>query len=281
VTDLSSPTSLILGCGAFNAQFNDLLLAGIIHTLHTLWLACNGVRFSNAKISVHAAITKVRTAIKLSSSLMHSHTKPRSADITILLRLDVTPSYPRPVSLTPVLWKAPMALWTKVNSDESVIDTTTACGAILRDCTGAYKGGFSSKLAHSTVLHAELMGIILAMEMVLEKGWSRLWVEIDSQLAIRASRDHSIVPWNLQNRWHNCFSCQMQLLFSHVYREGNSCADKLAAHGHVITGFLWWDVIPPFIYHDFSLIALALLTFGKHSLGLLLSFLLSLYFSFF
>jgi ribonuclease HI len=197
VTDLSSPTSLILGCGAFNAQF-------ITH-----------------------------------SSLMHSHTKPRSADITILLRLDVTPSYPRPVSLTPVLWKAPMALWTKVNSDESVIDTTTACGAILRDCTGAYKGGFSSKLAHSTVLHAELMGIILAMEMVLEKGWSRLWVEIDSQLAIRASRDHSIVPWNLQNRWHNCFSCQMQLLFSHVYREGNACADKVAAHSHVITGFLW------------------------------------------
>jgi hypothetical protein len=146
---------------------------------------------------------------------------------------------------------------------------------------GAYKGGFSSKLDHSTVLHAELMGIILAMEMALEKGWLRLWVESDSQVAVRASKDHSIVPWNLRNRWRNCFSHQMQLLFSHVYREGNSCADKLAAHGHVITGFLWWDVIPPFIYHDFSLIALALLTFGKHSLGLLLSFLLSLYFSFF
>jgi ribonuclease HI len=249
--DLSSPTSLILGCSAFHAQLNDLLLAGIIHTLHTLWLARNGVLFSNAKISVHAATTKVRTAIKLSSSLMHSLTKPGSADITILQRLDVTPSYPRPVSLIPVSWKAPMAPWTKVNTDGSVIDTATACGAIFRDFMGAYKGGFSSKLEHSTVLHAELMGIILAMEMALEKGWLRLWVESDSQVAVRASKDHSIVPWNLQNRWHNCLSCQMQLLFSHVYREGNSCADKLAAHGHVITGFLWWDVIPPFIYHDF------------------------------
>jgi hypothetical protein len=76
IVDLSSPTSLILGCSAFNAQLNDLLLAGIIHTLHTLWLARNGVLFSNAKISVHAATTKVCTAIKLSSSLMHSHTKP-------------------------------------------------------------------------------------------------------------------------------------------------------------------------------------------------------------
>jgi ribonuclease HI len=64
----------------------------------------------------------------------------------------------------------------------------------------AYKGGFSSKLEYSTVLHAELMAIILAMEMALTKGWLRLWVESDSQVAIRASKDHSIVPWVLWNR---------------------------------------------------------------------------------
>jgi ribonuclease HI len=50
----------------------------------------------------------------------------------------------------------------------------------FRDCIGAYKGGFSSKLEYSTVLHAELMAIILAMEMALTKGWLRLWVESDS-----------------------------------------------------------------------------------------------------
>jgi ribonuclease HI len=115
----------------------------------------------------------------------------------------------------------------------------------------AYKGGFSSKLEYSTVLHAELMAIILAMEMALTKGWLRLWVESDSQVAIRASKDHSIVPWDLWNCWRNCFSRQMQLLFSHIYKEGNSCIDKLAAHGHVITDFHWWDVMPPLTYDDF------------------------------
>lgn len=36
----------------------------------------------------------------------------------------------------------------------------------------------------------------------------------------------------------------MQLLFSHVFREGNSCADKLAALGHDCYDFSWWDFIP-------------------------------------
>jgi hypothetical protein len=40
----------------------------------------------------------------------------------------------------------------------------------FRDCIGAFKGGFSSKLEYSTVLHAELMAIILAMKMALTKG---------------------------------------------------------------------------------------------------------------
>jgi ribonuclease HI len=87
-----------------------------------------------------------------------------------------------------------MAPWTKVNTDGSAIGQDTACGAIFRDSSGAYKGGFSNKLEFSSVLHVELMAIILAIETAFSKGWMHLWMESDSQVAIRASKDHSIVP---------------------------------------------------------------------------------------
>jgi len=36
----------------------------------------------------------------------------------------------------------------------------------------------------------------------------------------------------------------------HIYREGNSCTDKLANHGHSVTSIFWWDVLPAFISQD-------------------------------
>jgi ribonuclease HI len=95
------------------------------------------------------------------------------------------------------------------------------------------------------------MAIILAIEHALARGWLHIWVESDSQVAIRATKDHTIVPWDLRNRWSNCFSHHMHILFSHIFREGNCCADKLANHGHLIPGFLWWDSLPLFVRDDF------------------------------
>lgn len=43
---------------------------------------------------------------------------------------------------------------------------------------------------------------------------------------------------------------------SHAYREGNACTDKLADYGVLISGFMWWDLIPNFLrsvfFHDMT-----------------------------
>jgi hypothetical protein len=51
--------------------------------------------------------------------------------------------------------------------------------------------------------------------------------------------------------WHNCFSRDMQVLSSLIFREGNGCADKLVCHSHVVTDLVWWDIIPDFVKGDF------------------------------
>lgn len=79
-------------------------------------------------------------------------------------------------------------------------------------------------------------------------------MESDSQLIILALGNSDLVPWTLKNRWLNCVELTkgMRFTFSHIYREGNACADKLAEFGLLNLGFRWWDSIPDFIIEDFS-----------------------------
>jgi len=69
-----------------------------------------------------------------------------------------------------------------------------------------------------------------------------------SQLVIQAFKSKSIVPWDLKNRWDNCIGIIQGLNFctSHVYREGNVCADSMANFGLSLSSFdlFWFDIIP-------------------------------------
>jgi hypothetical protein len=63
----SSLTSIFESCSqGWSNQVHHLALAAIIHVLHTTWMARNGIRFNNAKIFLHAAKTKINTALALS-----------------------------------------------------------------------------------------------------------------------------------------------------------------------------------------------------------------------
>lgn len=88
-------------------------------------------------------------------------------------------------------------------------------------------------------LHAELIGIIMAVEIVFDKKWHHLWIETDSKIATLAIKSPSIVPWKLKNRWNNCVGKlqSMQFILSHIYREENHRADKLANLGLSIADF--------------------------------------------
>jgi hypothetical protein len=44
----------------------------------------------------------------------------------------------------------------------------------------------------------------------------------------------------------------MDFFVSHIYREGNHCADKLASLGLTLHGFTWWNQISPKIKGDFG-----------------------------
>ncbi|PRQ21297.1 hypothetical protein RchiOBHm_Chr7g0237631 [Rosa chinensis] len=77
-------------------------------------------------------------------------------------------------------------------------------------------------------------------------------------LALQYFKKPGLAPWRLRVKWMNSLASisQFQVHISHVFREGNQVADKLAKHDAVTSGSVWWDSIPQFLFsslgHDFS-----------------------------
>ncbi|XP_024636367.1 uncharacterized protein [Medicago truncatula] len=113
-------------------------------------------------------------------------------------------------------------------------------------------GCFASNVGHGSVLEAGLLGLILAMEFAASNHWIRLWIECDSSSVVHAFKNPSVIPISLRNRWHNCLQHGMTVLCSHIFREGNCCADKLAFIGHSLTSTVWFDSLPPTLAVDFA-----------------------------
>jgi len=91
----------------------------------------------------------------------------------------------------------------------------------------------------------------MAMEYVVAHSWHNLWIECDSSAVIQAFNNVAIIPFRLRNRWHNVFHGRIQAICSHVYREGNCCADKLDDFGHSIMGSVWVGSLPRSLVADF------------------------------
>lgn len=59
------------------------------------------------------------------------------------------------------------------------------------------------------------------------------------------------MPWHLKARWENCLylTRNMSFFVTHIYREGNLCANRLANIGLSLSfsSLAWWIDIPEII----------------------------------
>lgn len=61
----------------------------------------------------------------------------------------------------------------------------------------------------------------------------------DSSSTLMIFKNSSLVLILLRNQWHNACSLGVQVISSHIFREGNCCVDKLVNMGHLIQGIVW------------------------------------------
>jgi ribonuclease HI len=152
---------------------------------------------------------------------------------------------PKAPSITEVIWQPPPLCWVKCNSNDASKGNPgpLACGGIFRDNQANDLGCFASNFGICDAFSAELIGAITAIEIAQRRGWNHLWLECDSKLVTLTFKSQLAIPWKLRNRWNNCLFLVRNMYFvvSHIYREGNRVADKLANLGFGINDSLWFD----------------------------------------
>ena len=198
-----------------SSQVRDVFVSAIVHIVHSILMAKNSLQFSLDAFSLQT-ISKANCLYD---------------DVTLLEFFLIPPSYRRVKDIIPVVWKPPTISWIKVNTNGSFIDITASCGGLFCDFRGTFMVCFASNLGRVSVFEAELTGLILAMEFAALNNWNRLWLDSDSSSAVQAFTNPTIIPFHLQNQWHNCFQLGLTVICSHIFRVENFCADKLTTLG--------------------------------------------------
>ncbi|PKI58529.1 hypothetical protein CRG98_021090 [Punica granatum] len=151
----------------------------------------------------------------------------------------------------PVSWSRPEFGWTKLNFDGSSLGRTgeSSIGGVFRNHNAEFLLGYSEPIGKTTSTVAELIALRRGLELVLENDWSSVWLEGDAK---------TLVEILVRKRRVKCEEVQEQLslinliipelencIISHVFREGNRAADKLARMGHLSKKARIWRYVPP------------------------------------
>jgi len=233
-----------------------VILAAIIYCFNIIWHCRNQSRFNDKKIKVASAINLIITGTSLSGNSSTLAASSSIAEFVILKKFDVKINPPKSYNIKEVIWSPPIFNWVKCNTDGAAQGNpgSAACGGIFRNSDADLLGAFSVNLGVSTALHSELIAAMLAIEIAHVKNWHNLWLETDSMLVFLAFKSSKIVPWSLRNRWDNCLFILSMFNFnvSHIYREGNHCADQLENLGLSLPSYSSFNNVPPQVTVEFG-----------------------------
>ncbi|KAL2969486.1 hypothetical protein AAZX31_15G084400 [Glycine max] len=138
-------------------------------------------------------------------------------------------------------WRCPPNGWVCLNTDGSVFEnhrngsTGSACGGLVRDSSGCFLGGFTVNIGITAVTLAELWGVVHGLKLAWDLGCKKVKVDIDSGHALGLIRHGPVAKdpaFALVSEINELVRKEWLVEFSHVFRESNRAADKLAHLGH-------------------------------------------------
>ncbi|KAL6185106.1 hypothetical protein ACLB2K_041241 [Fragaria x ananassa] len=220
-----------------SSQLKELWLIYFTSILWFVWHARNKTRFDGKSFSVastcHLILGHIRAASRRANGPMHNSVQ----DLRIIKSFGAECRLGRAPRVIKVVWHPPVIGWVKVNSDGAWkhAEGVGGFGAVFRDFKGHVLGVFSSNIDIPSSVAAEVMSVIVAIELAWARDWKHIWLEVDSSLVLDYLQSSLLVPWNLRVRWLNCLRCISEMTFrsSHIFREGNKVADALANHGKI------------------------------------------------
>ncbi|XP_057774946.1 uncharacterized protein LOC130993927 [Salvia miltiorrhiza] len=227
---------LVLAWNAkFSSQVNSFWKLGVLSLLWRIWKGRNRVVFNDESFDPRAVMSFVKVAFKEldASSFKIGSVSNSWQDYLITRSLGVVSRASPPPLMIEVYWWPPVGQWIKVNTDGSAAGSpgAIAAGTVFRDKFGWVRGCFHLKCGRGYAFEAELYAVITAITIAHARGWMFLWIEADSMYVVNllSSRARD-VPWRFVASWNRTLNLlmDMQIMVSHIYREGNAAADIMA-----------------------------------------------------
>lgn len=136
-------------------------------------------------------------------------------------------------------WEPPTEGWIKLNADgaEGIVSQTSCAGGLLRRPDGSWVAGFSQHIKPCPIDYAELWGVLTGIRIAISQGIQKLHVETDS-IAVFELLSNTTVQKVLNPLAISCLQLRNYFLdfrTTHILREANGCADKLAKLGRSLS----------------------------------------------
>ncbi|KAL8535021.1 hypothetical protein ACS0TY_010878 [Phlomoides rotata] len=166
-------------------------------------------------------------------------------DLVILSACGVKGRPPRAPNIRCVRWQVPPINVIKINIDGGAAGSPGLLtgGEVFRDNFGVFRGCFAVSHGRGFAFEAELATTLFSIELAHDKGWNTIWLESDSTYVV-----HILKSIDRVRRLRS----GLNMVVSHIYREGNAVADRLTRE--VVDKFQWWSVPPlflvPFLQRD-------------------------------
>ncbi|XP_058757179.1 uncharacterized protein LOC131630417 [Vicia villosa] len=236
-------------------QFALVHCAAVVNLLYIIWQTRNAARHNNIKPNYGYATDWILRKVRLSGNSSKKASFINMMDFTLIKEIKVNIIPPKAPSILEVIWAPPNFGWFKCNCDGSFIHDSSKVGGagLFRNYKGDFILSFAENLRCNSSVHAEFGAVIRAMEIAIDRGWQKLWIETDSSMVVKAFSNHCLVPFSFRTRWNYCLQNAnfSHIFISHIYREGNSCADFLANLALGIESIALFDSIPLRIRNDF------------------------------
>lgn len=128
-------------------------------------------------------------------------------------------------------WLMPCEGEVKANTVGSVQDEPLAVGigVSFKTKEGEFFTVIAMRIESTEIVWTEGLAIMRAAEIVVNKGWSKVWKGSDSAAVVTMFKQ-SKIPWNLLGRWRRCLQWLHSIRISHIWREANLVADQAAKY---------------------------------------------------
>ncbi|XP_073062068.1 uncharacterized protein [Primulina eburnea] len=205
-----------------------------------LWTARNDAKHRQLSISGETVKFQILSYLRLAHSARTVKPKHWVGYLQVARSLGISVCFYRYHRTAIVRWLRPPFSCFKLNVDGSSRGNPgdSSVGGVVRDHSGRVLLSFSEFIGAGSTIRAELWAVWRGLILCSDLSFFPLWIEVDSQISIQILRSRQC-RWGLDH----IVSRILVLLrgrmvhISHIYREGNSVADALAARAHDLRQF--------------------------------------------